>query len=133
MKSGKGTLRMAVKSPVSHEKNTSSFQICSGKPAMQAAKYLCRQCAEQFDLLGDCRIKKLKCPRCSSLEIDDFIACKIVIGAPPWKFECHTCGCQFSIQSPSGPDEAKSIRCPVCAGKEVKWLALATQTCPSGG
>ncbi|MBN1191243.1 MAG: hypothetical protein JXA46_15920 [Dehalococcoidales bacterium] len=99
----------------------------------QVKKYLCRQCSEQFDLLGECRTEKPACPRCSSPDIDEYVACQIAVGPPPWKYECRECGCNFSIQSPSGPDEAKNIRCPACAGKEVKWLALATNSCPPGG
>jgi DNA-directed RNA polymerase subunit RPC12/RpoP len=100
---------------------------------MEVKKYQCRQCAEQFNLSEKCRNKPHICPRCSSKDIADLIACKIEIGSPPWEYLCQKCGCKFSVQSPSGPDEAKQIKCPVCASPEVKWLALASETCPPGG
>jgi DNA-directed RNA polymerase subunit RPC12/RpoP len=100
---------------------------------MQTKKYLCARCQEQFELAGTCRDGALNCPRCSSRDVREIIACSREIGPPPWKYICGKCQCNFSVKSPSGPDEAQNIRCPVCRSKDVKWLALVSESCPPGG
>ena len=99
----------------------------------QTKKYLCSRCNEQYDIKAGCSPEKPVCPRCGSQDVDEFIACKIDIGPPPWEYVCNQCHCRFSVQSPSGPDEARSIKCPACASGDVKWLALTSEACPPGG
>jgi len=103
------------------------------KDIPKVRKYLCRSCGEEFDIKPSGLNIDPLCPRCSGRDIEDLVACKIGVGPPPWDFACQGCGCRFSVQSPSGPDEVRLIGCPACGSKGVKWLALGSEACPSGG
>jgi DNA-directed RNA polymerase subunit RPC12/RpoP len=100
---------------------------------MEAKKYLCNQCQELFDLIEPGNSVATRCPRCSSGDIQELIACNLENGPPPWEYVCQQCGGRFLIKAPRGPSEEKEIRCPRCESRNVKWLATASQVCPPGG
>ena len=100
---------------------------------MPAIKYLCNQCQELFDLLGAHNSDKARCPRCSSNDVQELIACSLETGPPPWEYLCHQCGGGFLIAAPRGPSEEKKIRCPRCGSGKLEWLVTAIEICPPGG
>jgi predicted Zn finger-like uncharacterized protein len=100
---------------------------------LSSIKYICRHCQETFEILVPPPEKAKKCPRCASRDVAESMGCSLEIGPPPWEYACPQCQGRFRIKSPSGPDEAKLVRCPRCESHNVKWLVSATQTCATGG
>jgi len=100
---------------------------------MEAKKYLCRQCQELFDLLEPYHADEIRCPRCSSEEVQELIACSSENGPPPWEYECHQCSSRFRVAAPRGPSEEKELRCPRCGSRNIEWLATVVEACPPGG
>jgi DNA-directed RNA polymerase subunit RPC12/RpoP len=100
---------------------------------MEKAKQFCRRCGEIFEILKAPGTRGLTCPRCYGGDLEDYAACSLEAGPPPWEFECQKCLTRFSVTAPRGPDEAKAIRCPVCGTANARWLALAVTACASGG
>lgn len=100
---------------------------------MNFQKYHCLQCGEIFEVTPRAGNKKLICPKCRNSGLEEYNACNIEIGPPPWEFQCQKCATRFRVTAPRGPDDVKAIRCPVCHAQEVKWLALAAAACATGG
>ena len=100
---------------------------------MTAKKYLCNWCQETFDLLETHQAAEIRCPRCSSEDVQELIACRLGVSPPPWEYVCHQCGVRFRVAAPSGPSEEKVIRCPVCTSSNIEWLAAVGEACPPGG
>jgi DNA-directed RNA polymerase subunit RPC12/RpoP len=100
---------------------------------MEAKKYICNRCQEQFDLLESNNSDKTKCPRCYSEDVQEFIACSLEAGPPFWEYACQQCGGRFRVKAPRGPAEEKKIRCPECESRDIKWLTTASEACPPGG
>lgn len=100
---------------------------------MSYRKFICKQCGERFELLEIGEIGALKCPRCSNGNIKETNTCTMEVGSPPWEYKCDQCGIKFQVEAPSGPDEAHSMKCPVCGSQNVKWLAYISEACPTGG
>jgi DNA-directed RNA polymerase subunit RPC12/RpoP len=100
---------------------------------METQKYRCNHCAEILELISPTPSQELTCPRCSSRDIEEYNACSLEINSPPWEYQCQGCQARFRVTAPRGPDEAKAIKCPVCRSKNVKWLALASFACATGG
>ena len=100
---------------------------------MQAKKYLCNQCEELFELLEPHHADEARCPRCSSKDVEELIACSRETGPPPWEYECRQCGGKFRVAAPRGPSEEKKIRCPRCGSRNIEWSVTASESCPPGG
>lgn len=100
---------------------------------MQITKYLCDHCKEQFELLASHYTEEVKCPRCSSRDIAETIACSLEKAPSPWEYVCQQCGKRFRVKAPRGPTEEKEFRCPICESKNIKWLSSVSEACPPGG
>ena len=100
---------------------------------MEAIKYLCNQCRELFDILEPHGCDAVKCPRCSSEDIQELIACGLNNGPPSWEYVCQHCNGKFQVKAPRGPSEEKELRCPRCESRDIKWLSVAGEACPPGG
>jgi len=96
-------------------------------------KYRCSNCGEIFAITEPPFAQVSACPRCLSSDFSKYNACNLEVMPPPWEYRCNKCGTKFQVESPRGPDEAKAFRCPVCRSREVRWLALASFTCATGG
>ncbi len=100
---------------------------------MESQKYYCSRCGELFETNKISDTRKLACPRCSSENIAEFNACNLEVVPPAWEYQCQKCSVTFQVKSPSGSDEAKGMRCPICRSKDVKWIALAAAAGGTGG
>jgi putative FmdB family regulatory protein len=100
---------------------------------MKFYKYHCRNCGEIFEVTQKAANGELICPKCLNDDLEEYVACSLAVGPPPWEFLCRLCGNRFRVTAPKGPDEVKAIRCPVCRSSDVKWLALAAAACATGG
>ena len=100
---------------------------------MKTQKYRCRKCGEIFIIAEVPQNPQLTCPRCQSTDWEEHNSCSLEIGPPPWDYLCQQCGIRFQVTAPRGPDEANSIRCPVCQSQNIKWLAQTYAAPVSGG
>jgi DNA-directed RNA polymerase subunit RPC12/RpoP len=50
-----------------------------------------------------------------------------------WEFECNSCQRKFKVAVPRGPEEERHIKCPKCAGKDIKNLSLGGLEMPVCG
>jgi predicted nucleic acid-binding Zn ribbon protein len=108
------------------------IEQCPIKPA-GVIKYRCEQCAEKFEIAAKPLKGEIHCPRCTSGDIKEFKEEKTEIGPPPWEFRCKQCRSRFRVQSPQGPDEVASLRCPECQSQSLQWLASECAACTTGG
>ena len=100
---------------------------------MEARKYSCNQCLELFDLIDSHVADKVRCPWCSSENVEELIACSLETGPPPWEYVCQHCNSRFRVAAPHGPSDEKKIRCPICKSSNIEWLAVVSEVCPPGG
>jgi DNA-directed RNA polymerase subunit RPC12/RpoP len=100
---------------------------------MEAQKYHCNHCGELFEIVELSYPQELACPRCSSEDFEEYNACNLEISPPPWEYLCQQCHVRFRVTAPRGPDEARAIRCPACRSNNLKWLALDSAACATGG
>jgi DNA-directed RNA polymerase subunit RPC12/RpoP len=100
---------------------------------MEITKYRCSRCEKIFEIAGPRPEGKPVCPVCLSEDIEDYDACLLKIGPPPWEYQCRQCDIRFRVPAPSGPKEAELIRCPLCRKEDIKWMLLSTQGCATGG
>ncbi|MDD5701480.1 MAG: hypothetical protein PHU23_05455 [Dehalococcoidales bacterium] len=96
-------------------------------------KYHCSRCGEIFEIVELPHPAKSNCPRCASEDCEEYNACSLEICPPPWVYQCQQCRARFRVTAPRGPDEAKAIQCPACRSSDVKWLALSSAACATGG
>ena len=90
--------------------------------------WYCRQCEDLFESnrqMESFPITETKCPHCHS---DEIIGLKIYpterncdgINPAPWEFVCFKCLIYFEIPSPSTPEQAQSVKCPICHSANIK-------------
>lgn len=96
-------------------------------------KYQCQLCSKGFEVVSLHNPQDIVCPRCGAAEIIENVVCQPEAGPPDWEFRCKGCKGIFRIESPRGPEEVKTTRCPMCQDKDVVWMISATEACGSGG
>lgn len=88
----------------------------------------CFKCNKLFTKKNDLiSAEATSCPYCHSLKNVDLKKYPAhmddaELGPPPWEFICFKCSIFFEVPSPSTPEQAKTMHCPICQSKDIKQL-----------